>query len=692
MKIKILHVLVALTLSVTAMAQSVQRGVTLEYRGKDAKTALAGVAIAATNAGATLSDGQGLFALNFRTLRAGDQIQLRRVELAGYEVMNVEALEVARVARTSGADDDAQRLQIIMAPTAMLRRLKDGYRSVAVQRYQKELKAAEAEVERLRTEGSLAEDAYNSRLDAIEEEYEQKLSRLETYIDKFARIDVSDLDADEQQVIDMVQAGDFEAALAIYDRQNLADRLRQNREDQAQLMAARERLAEAENKRRQESERLISAIDRQATLLLMAGGADNLQKAYNLRREAFEADRENVTLRRYYAGSLMDQGQIEASMQVYRDGLALPLSDYDRGFMTGDLMNGYYLMEEYDDALRCADEAEGLLFPLKDQNYTVLTRALPYINSIRLMVRNARQDYRDVEPLLQRIETYWEPDTLSFQSLRNYSNLLVAMAECYAHQKNHERTLWCVAENLRLSEMLQARYPAYGTLMEALVSACTTYNDEGRTEESLQAARRYYALLTDKLTRGHNRRAQIFTASHIVTVLEALVMQDAWEMADSLVQLEQQWKIFDSLKDEGLAAYYAEYYYSLCVPVALHRGALAEAEVWEQRALSLLRVTGSGLVDYIAPLNKARICFARGEHTEAASLLQQSIDVCEATYRDDNDPLTADLVCRYSLELAEVFMTAGNKKAARAALRRAEQLADFAGTKLKIEQFKQRYK
>ena len=119
-----------------ALSQSVQRGQVLEYQGTNPKTPLPRVHIAATNASATQSDADGHFTLQFRTLHAGDAIQFRRIELSGYEVMNSEALEVARVARPQGVSDDEAPLRIIMAQRETLRRLREGYRAVSQQRYE----------------------------------------------------------------------------------------------------------------------------------------------------------------------------------------------------------------------------------------------------------------------------------------------------------------------------------------------------------------------------------------------------------------------------------------------------------------------------------------------------------------------------------------------------------------------------
>ena len=94
-------ILLGLLCSIPSLAQSVQSGLVLEYNGSLQKTPLSDVVITAGNAPIVTSDAEGQFSLSFRTLHAGDAIQFRRIERAGYEVMNTEALEAARVARNN---------------------------------------------------------------------------------------------------------------------------------------------------------------------------------------------------------------------------------------------------------------------------------------------------------------------------------------------------------------------------------------------------------------------------------------------------------------------------------------------------------------------------------------------------------------------------------------------------------------
>lgn len=259
-------------------AQSEQLCLVTEYHGAEAKTPLAGVSIAAANAGSVMSDDSGQATLRFRTLRTGDQIQFRRIELYGYEVMNTEALDAARVAH------DQTPLTIVMCRTEELAQLRDGYRTKAASRYQQQLAEAQAQVEQLQHDGKIRQDEYNRRMDELEERYNQQLQTLDTYVEKFARIDLSELDEAERQIIALVQEGRFDEAIARYDDQHLTQRLQQSVSERRQMADDLQLLDEAIDAKQAEAQRIEQSIDNQIDLLKRVGGEANEAKVEELKK------------------------------------------------------------------------------------------------------------------------------------------------------------------------------------------------------------------------------------------------------------------------------------------------------------------------------------------------------------------------------------------------------------------------
>ena len=74
-------------------AQTEQVGFVKEYNGEDEKTPIAGVELTIKNAASTVSDANGMFVLEFKTMRPGQRVDVSNIIKEGYEIFNLSALE-----------------------------------------------------------------------------------------------------------------------------------------------------------------------------------------------------------------------------------------------------------------------------------------------------------------------------------------------------------------------------------------------------------------------------------------------------------------------------------------------------------------------------------------------------------------------------------------------------------------------
>lgn len=670
MKVYRLLLIAALCLAFPcAWTQTTQYGLVEEYQGKQPKTALPHVIVAASNAGVAQSGVDGRFELNFRTLHAGDAIQFRRVELSGYEVMNTEALEVQRVALWSGegvpAVDDPALVRIVMAPRAVLQKLRDDYRAVASRRYEQQLQLNEKELERLRREGKLAEEQYNARMNALEEEYEEKLSKLETYIDKFARIDLSDLDQDEQRIVELVQQGKFEEALQIYEDQHLQERLKQNRSDIQQLTAVRAQLDEAARKKEQEIVRLRQSIDRQVTLLLMAGGEDNYMKAHNIYRETFLADTTYTAARRDYSRSLRNLGEDDEAARLLRDGIEVEKDLFLRGMLYIDLAHLYWLGGNQELSLRYAQGADSVLTPYINSIPQVLSRALPSWSDFQLRYYFDQGDMAACQPIADRMMQLWAPDTLLAVSLYDYLSVLTVMTDYYSTVGDSESALWCARQTLALNPIYEKKAPTEPSILDGYLNVCYTLMNEGKEQEAWQSVRHAAKLMDQHVKMSGARQVYETLVVHYYSLMEVLVAGQQYALADSIMQSEAARKVFaravqsrNSVTNLKEALYH---YYE--ARVMLQMGRVEESEALAKKWLEVIAADeeGSGLVPYLQPDYLARYCLARGQYKEAVKQCNQLIELAKAAYAESQDAWDADNLCRYYLLLAEVHRAAGNQ-------------------------------
>ena len=197
-----------------ATAQTTQMVQIVEYNGKEAKTPIQGVGLTVNNAAAAMSDASGNLTLNFRTLHAGDQVQIRRIEKAGYEIFNLEAVEQWVIS-------PQQAFQLVICKSDRIRALCDNYSQVASESYAKQLQQEKARLEEERKAGRLKEEQFKAELQQADDFYAQQLENLDLYVEKFAHFDLSELNEKEQAIIELVQKGQIDDAIAQYEQLNL---------------------------------------------------------------------------------------------------------------------------------------------------------------------------------------------------------------------------------------------------------------------------------------------------------------------------------------------------------------------------------------------------------------------------------------------------------------------------------------
>ena len=201
-------------ISAAAVAQSTQNVQILEYNGKAAKTPIQGVGLTVNNAAASMSDAQGLLTLSFRTLKAGDPVVIRRIEKAGYEVFNLEAVEQWVIS-------PRETFQLVICKSDQVRQLCDLYNQAASESYGKQLQMEKARLAEDLKAGKLKEEEYKAELQKTEDFFAQQLENLDLYVEKFAHFDLSELSEQEQAIIELVQKGEIDEAISRYEQMDL---------------------------------------------------------------------------------------------------------------------------------------------------------------------------------------------------------------------------------------------------------------------------------------------------------------------------------------------------------------------------------------------------------------------------------------------------------------------------------------
>lgn len=297
-------------ISITGIAQVSQRGQMLQYNGSSAKTPLENVLLTASGASSVNSSKDGSFTLDFRILHAGDKVTIRRIEKSGYEVFNTDAINQWYISKNN------EIYKIVMCQTSVLDQIKERYRKVAIQACEDRLQQAETAEEERRKQGIITEEELQSRLIKLEEQHEKELDKIDNYVDRIARIDLSALNSKEKKIISLVEKGQLDEAIKAYDELKLVDKYRKEREAVQKLEEAKQAITQEQTKREKNLEELNLALGRQINVLNLAGGADNVQKLRTLLHDWAKADTTQLIPTQQYAHFLLDNNEYEAAEKI----------------------------------------------------------------------------------------------------------------------------------------------------------------------------------------------------------------------------------------------------------------------------------------------------------------------------------------------------------------------------------------
>ena len=307
-----------------AIGQVVQNGTVKEYNERLEKTPLNQVEITISNAASTISDDEGNFTLQFRTLKPGDKVNVRRIEKLGYEIFNKEALEQWYVARSNTP------FVIIMCKSEKFKRIRDNYTRVSSDSYEKQLKKEEARLAAERKAGKLKEAEYEAALKKLNDEYDRQLENLDNYVDKFARIDLSELSAVEAEIIELVQGGNIDEAINRYDQQLLEEKYKEQVANIRRSQAGIDALTNVRAQSQISRDSLFASILRKNEMRKLAGGRENFEKIGKSLKEIALADTTYYDAVYEYAFFSNSQNKFDEALRFYSTCLNITTRNTDK--------------------------------------------------------------------------------------------------------------------------------------------------------------------------------------------------------------------------------------------------------------------------------------------------------------------------------------------------------------------------
>lgn len=416
MKYLLLPVLIAI--SFAASAHITQPGVVKEYNEKAEKTPLPGVELNIRHAGSTVSDRDGSFSLNFLSLKPGERINVRRIEKLGYEVFNKDAIEQWNL-------NPSTPFVIVMCSSDRFKKIRDNYERISSESYDRQLKAEQVKLDHLRQEGKLKEAEYQKRLYELQENYERQLDNLDNYIDRFARIDLSELSDVEHGIIDLIQEGKIEDAITQYEEQRFLEKYFKEDDDIQEIDNAIDKLSDSKQSKIAARDSLLMAVNRQVDTYRMAGGTENFNKIINIYEQLVNRGKLDANIVVPYLRELNFSLQYDITIDFYNTLLAD--KDYDPYAgetiltLVASAHNQLQKLTEGLDLYKLA-LAEIDKFPVSDDSYALHRRNV--INNNIGLLYDRMGDLDNAEKYLTKSQHIEDDDNEhKFQELRRKNNL-----------------------------------------------------------------------------------------------------------------------------------------------------------------------------------------------------------------------------------------------------------------------------
>ncbi len=457
MKRTILTLIIIFATALTAMAQATQPCVVKQYNQKQQKSPLAGVQVTVSNAGNTTSGADGRLTLTFRTLKPGDRVSLISAKKPGYEIFNKQAVEQWIIAREA-------TFELVLVRSDYFAQLKEKLTQSSTDSYKAKYEQALRELEKQKKAGKMKEAEYNQKLDELETNYQNQLTNLDNYIDQFARIDLSEVSAEEQRILDMVEEGKIDEAVKAYEALDISGKLRQARENKKALSEAKARIEEEEAQQEQAIKNLKEKQQREIATLKLAGGKENYDKVARILKENALADTTDIHAIWEYADFAHDQHDFKDVERFYFIALNGSKDNLDlQATFQNNLGNLYADLHDYAKAEEYYLKALENNTQLFTQNPDVYRASLAYTQDDLGLLYGNLHDYAKAEKYyLQALENYTQLFSQAPEAYRNSQamaqwNLMLLYAKM-GNEEKFDEMLELALENYEILAQKDSRY------------------------------------------------------------------------------------------------------------------------------------------------------------------------------------------------------------------------------------------
>lgn len=308
-------------------AQTFQKGkVVLQNSGYQP---LPSVQVTAYGAQPTDTDNGGLFSLNFDKAAPGELAPLKEVYKKGYELVNKNETERWILS-------DTKEMLVVMCPIGSLREAREKYYNIGNSTYIKRYENTLSQIEKQKEDNLLVEKEYADKLEKAYDELINSQKRLLEYSDIFSRINKDDLSSVESKAFSLLEKGQLDEAIALYENEKLLERLQQQIEVKTVSIT--------------NINEMIPSLKRYAEMCMFAGGKENIDKASKIYKVIAGSDLNNYQNIFEYGIFLQKQSDYQAAIEWLQKALEIAQTKQSIGETLNVLGETYILQKNYMEA------------------------------------------------------------------------------------------------------------------------------------------------------------------------------------------------------------------------------------------------------------------------------------------------------------------------------------------------------
>lgn len=368
--------------AIQTYAQTIQNGKIQEYNEREKKTPLEGVELTIRSAGSTVSDKSGNFKLQFLTLKPGERVNVRRIEKLGYEIFNKEAVEQWNI-------NPKEPFVIVMCRSDRFKKLRDNYRNGSLEGLTRKLKQKEAELSKLKQTGKIKELAYREKLGQLREEHEKQLDRLDSYIDRFSRIDLSEISETELEILSLVQEGDMDEAIKRYESLNAVEKYIHENADLKKISDGISQLSALEQSKIKSTKALKTTIDNHILTLKLIGGIENINKVDSIFNKLISADSTDITTLLSYGNFIREYTiNYNKALNLFHRVLSISTSPQYSGDALNNIGITYMDLRNYDEGLKYCQKALDFHLTFLGESNNTVAKVYSNIGCCQMYLKN----------------------------------------------------------------------------------------------------------------------------------------------------------------------------------------------------------------------------------------------------------------------------------------------------------------